>query len=132
MLDQCNRVQKNVSSHFADPLFTSHHHHRPRNPPPPPPPEASRVKCISLICHFFRPVIEPATFRLIANSLTAQSSDSLCPISQFTEEKLGQAEKTELDAYFENLLSRADCTKNWTEKIFRQTEVLLQPNPSKF
>ncbi|XP_046903978.1 endophilin-B2a isoform X2 [Hypomesus transpacificus] len=49
---------------------------------------------------------------------------------QFTEEKLGQAEKTELDAYFENLLSRADCTKNWTEKIFRQTEVLLQPNPS--
>ncbi|XP_036381944.1 endophilin-B2a isoform X7 [Megalops cyprinoides] len=48
---------------------------------------------------------------------------------QFTEEKLGQAEKTELDAHFENLLTRADCTKNWTEKIFRQTEVLLQPNP---
>lgn len=50
---------------------------------------------------------------------------------QFTEEKLGQAEKTELDAHFENLLARADCTKNWTEKILRQTEVLLQPNPSK-
>ncbi|CAH2316317.1 endophilin-B2 isoform X2 [Pelobates cultripes] len=49
---------------------------------------------------------------------------------QFTEEKLGQAEKTELDAHFENLLSRADSTKNWTEKIQRQTEVLLQPNPS--
>ncbi|XP_053329844.1 endophilin-B2 isoform X2 [Spea bombifrons] len=49
---------------------------------------------------------------------------------QFTEEKLGQAEKTELDAHFENLLSRADSTKNWTEKIMRQTEVLLQPNPS--
>uniref|UniRef100_A0A8C0VVN9 Endophilin-B2 n=2 Tax=Passeriformes TaxID=9126 RepID=A0A8C0VVN9_CYACU len=49
---------------------------------------------------------------------------------QFTEEKLGQAEKTELDAHFENLLARADCTKNWTEKILRQTEVLLQPNPS--
>uniref|UniRef100_A0A672HAU1 Endophilin-B1 n=1 Tax=Salarias fasciatus TaxID=181472 RepID=A0A672HAU1_SALFA len=48
----------------------------------------------------------------------------------FTEEKLGQAEKTELDAHFENLMSRADCTKLWTEKIFRQTEVLLQPNPS--
>uniref|UniRef100_A0A8C1VL39 Endophilin-B2 n=1 Tax=Cyprinus carpio TaxID=7962 RepID=A0A8C1VL39_CYPCA len=48
---------------------------------------------------------------------------------QFTEEKLGQAEKTELDAHFENLLSRADCTKNWTEKIYRQTEVVLQPNP---
>lgn len=50
---------------------------------------------------------------------------------QFTEEKLGQAEKTELDAHFENLLARADSTKNWTEKILRQTEVLLQPNPSK-
>ncbi|XP_041854695.1 endophilin-B2a isoform X3 [Melanotaenia boesemani] len=48
---------------------------------------------------------------------------------QFTEEKLGQAEKTELDAHFENLISRADCTKHWTEKILRQTEVLLQPNP---
>ncbi|XP_028980266.2 endophilin-B2a isoform X4 [Esox lucius] len=48
---------------------------------------------------------------------------------QFTGEKLGQSEKTELDAHFENLLSRADSTKNWTEKIFRQTEVLLQPNP---
>ncbi|XP_026993608.1 endophilin-B2b isoform X6 [Tachysurus vachellii] len=49
---------------------------------------------------------------------------------QFTEEKLGQAEKTELDAHLENLLARGDCTKNWTEKILRQTEVLLQPNPS--
>ncbi|KAM8872082.1 endophilin-B2b isoform X6 [Synchiropus splendidus] len=49
---------------------------------------------------------------------------------QFTEEKLGQAEKTELDPHLENLLMRADCTKNWTEKILRQTEVLLQPNPS--
>uniref|UniRef100_A0A8C6TIG0 Endophilin-B1 n=1 Tax=Neogobius melanostomus TaxID=47308 RepID=A0A8C6TIG0_9GOBI len=48
----------------------------------------------------------------------------------YTEEKLGQAERTELDAHFENLMSRADCTKNWTEKIYRQTEVLLQPNPS--
>ncbi|XP_055397331.1 endophilin-B2 isoform X3 [Bubalus kerabau] len=49
---------------------------------------------------------------------------------QFTEEKFGQAEKTELDAHFESLLARADSTKNWTEKILRQTEVLLQPNPS--
>ncbi|XP_021457504.2 endophilin-B2b isoform X4 [Oncorhynchus mykiss] len=48
---------------------------------------------------------------------------------QFTEEKLGSAEKTELDTHLENLIARADCTKNWTEKIFRQTEVLLQPNP---
>ncbi|MBN3313312.1 SHLB1 protein, partial [Atractosteus spatula] len=48
----------------------------------------------------------------------------------FTEEKLGQAEKTELDAHLENLLTRAECTKHWTEKIMKQTEVLLQPNPN--
>uniref|UniRef100_A0A8C4Q387 SH3-domain GRB2-like endophilin B2a n=1 Tax=Eptatretus burgeri TaxID=7764 RepID=A0A8C4Q387_EPTBU len=48
---------------------------------------------------------------------------------QFTEEKLGHAEKTELDAHFENLMARADTTRHWTEKIMRQTEVLLQPNP---
>ncbi|XP_009863057.1 PREDICTED: endophilin-B1 [Apaloderma vittatum] len=49
---------------------------------------------------------------------------------RFTEEKLGQAEKTELDAHLENLLSKAECTKLWTEKIMKQTEVLLQPNPN--
>ncbi|XP_038130464.1 endophilin-B2-like isoform X2 [Cyprinodon tularosa] len=49
---------------------------------------------------------------------------------QFTEEKLGQAEKTELDPHLENLITKGDATKNWTEKILRQTEVLLQPNPS--
>ncbi|XP_063284428.1 endophilin-B1 isoform X2 [Pelobates fuscus] len=49
---------------------------------------------------------------------------------QFTEEKLGQAEKTELDAHLENLLAKADSTKLWTEKVMKQTEVLLQPNPN--
>ncbi|EHB08718.1 Endophilin-B1 [Heterocephalus glaber] len=49
---------------------------------------------------------------------------------QFTKEKLGQSEKTELDAHLENLLSKAECTKIWTEKIMKQTEVLLQPNPN--
>ncbi|CAL8348176.1 unnamed protein product [Lota lota] len=36
---------------------------------------------------------------------------------QFTEEKLGQAERTEPDADFEHLVSRADATKLWTERI---------------
>lgn len=52
-------------------------------------------------------------------------------VFQFTEEKFGQAEKTELDAHLENLLVRAENTKLWTERIMKQTEVLLQPNPSK-
>ncbi|XP_032829102.1 endophilin-B1-like isoform X1 [Petromyzon marinus] len=49
---------------------------------------------------------------------------------QFTEEKLGQAERTELDAHFENLLGRAEMTRHWTDKIMRQAETLLQPNPN--
>ncbi|KAI3354767.1 hypothetical protein L3Q82_004593 [Scortum barcoo] len=53
-----------------------------------------------------------------------------CFGAQFTEEKFGQAEKTELDAHLENLLVRAETTKHWTEKIMKQTEVLLQPNPN--
>jgi len=48
---------------------------------------------------------------------------------QLTEEKLGQAEKTELDAHFENLLQRSDKTKFWTEQILEQTKTCLQPNP---
>jgi len=43
---------------------------------------------------------------------------------------LGQAEKTDFDASFEMLLDRAEKTKNWTEKIMKQTETVLTPNPS--
>ena len=50
---------------------------------------------------------------------------------QYTEEKLGNAEKTELDAQFDNLQQRADRTKQWTERIISRTEAVLQPNPSK-
>ncbi|XP_071802785.1 endophilin-B1-like isoform X2 [Asterias amurensis] len=50
---------------------------------------------------------------------------------QYTEEKLGNAEKTELDAQFDNLQQRADRTKQWTERIITRTEAVLQPNPIK-
>ncbi|KAG9343610.1 hypothetical protein JZ751_013780 [Albula glossodonta] len=62
--------------------------------------------------------------------LAADAGTFLSRAVQFTEEKLGQAEKTDLDAHLENLLTRAECTKQWTEKIMKQTEVLLQPNPN--
>ncbi|KAG9483188.1 endophilin-B1 [Eleutherodactylus coqui] len=62
--------------------------------------------------------------------LAADAGTFLSRAVQFTEEKLGQAEKTELDAHLENLLAKAETTKLWTEKIMRQTEVLLQPNPN--
>ncbi|BES88634.1 endophilin b [Nesidiocoris tenuis] len=48
---------------------------------------------------------------------------------QLTGEKLGTSERTELDAHFENLAERADTTKNWTEKILKDAECVLIPNP---
>ncbi|XP_074547647.1 endophilin-B1-like [Halichoeres trimaculatus] len=48
---------------------------------------------------------------------------------QYTGESLGQADKTPLDPRLEELLTRADATKTWTDQIISQIEVLLQPNP---
>ncbi|CAG12697.1 unnamed protein product [Tetraodon nigroviridis] len=62
--------------------------------------------------------------------LAADAGTFLSRAVQFTEEKFGQAERTELDAHLENLLVRAESTKVWTERIMKQTEVLLQPNPN--
>ena len=42
---------------------------------------------------------------------------------------MGTSEKTELDSHFENLSERAECTKTWTEKLLRDTESVLTPNP---
>lgn len=50
-------------------------------------------------------------------------------ISKLTEEKLGTSEKTELDSHFENLWDRADTTKTYTEKIVKNAEAVLIPNP---
>lgn len=50
-------------------------------------------------------------------------------ILQYTEEVLGTSEKTELDAHFENLWERAETTKTATEKIVRNAEAVLIPNP---
>lgn len=48
---------------------------------------------------------------------------------QLTEEKLGTSERTELDANLENLVERAECSRNWTEKIVKNSEAVLIPNP---
>ncbi|XP_015111594.1 endophilin-B1 isoform X2 [Diachasma alloeum] len=50
-------------------------------------------------------------------------------VVQLTEETLGTSEKTELDAHFEHLADRANMTKTWTEKILRNMEAMLTPNP---
>nr|QEG99543.1 endophilin B1 [Clarias batrachus] len=75
-------------------------------------------------------MVQKHTMDFTVKRLAADAGTFLSRAVQFTEEKLGQAEKTELDAHLENLLSRAECTKHWTEKILKQTEVLLQPNPN--
>ncbi|XP_069759115.1 endophilin-B1-like [Narcine bancroftii] len=49
--------------------------------------------------------------------------------TQFTEEMLGQAEKTALDAHLANRLGKAESTKRGAEKLMKQTEVPLNPNP---
>ncbi|XP_062372117.1 endophilin-B1-like isoform X2 [Sardina pilchardus] len=62
--------------------------------------------------------------------LAADAGTLLSRAVQFTEEVLGHAERTELDAHLENLLTKAEATQQWTDKIMKQTEVLLQPNPN--
>lgn len=48
---------------------------------------------------------------------------------QLTEEKLGTSERTELDSHFENLAERAETTRIYTEKLVKDTEAALIPNP---
>ncbi|XP_069759158.1 uncharacterized protein [Narcine bancroftii] len=51
--------------------------------------------------------------------------------SVFTEEALGQAEKTELYAHLANRLGKAESTKRGAEKIMKQTEVTLNQTQEK-
>ncbi|XP_042218751.1 endophilin-B1-like [Homarus americanus] len=48
---------------------------------------------------------------------------------QYTEEKIGSAEKTELDGHFESLSLQTDSAKQWTEKLLAGAESVLIPNP---
>ncbi|XP_006818767.1 endophilin-B1-like [Saccoglossus kowalevskii] len=61
---------------------------------------------------------------------SAEAGTLFTRAKQYTEEKLGSAEKTEYDAHFENLMQRAERTRRWTELIVQQTETVLQPNPN--
>lgn len=50
---------------------------------------------------------------------------------QFTEEKLGKAERTETDPHFEELCKKTDKVKLYTEKLVKDSEAVLVPNPGK-
>lgn len=57
-------------------------------------------------------------------------STQVSRVVQLTEEKLNLTnDKTEYDSNFENLIERQEATKNLTEKIVKDTEALLVPNP---
>ncbi|XP_048846020.1 endophilin-B1b isoform X2 [Brienomyrus brachyistius] len=74
----------------------------------------------------------PATSLDMDFSVKRLASDAgtfLSRAVQFAEEKLGQAEKTELDVRLDNLLAKADISRRWTDRLIKQTEVVLQPNP---
>ncbi|XP_017959799.1 endophilin-B1 isoform X6 [Drosophila navojoa] len=62
-------------------------------------------------------------------SLVKEAGSTISRVVQLTEEKLGTTERTEYDIHFQNLAERADVTKSWTEKIVRDTESVLIPNP---
>ncbi|XP_077286986.1 SH3 domain containing GRB2 like, endophilin-B isoform X2 [Arctopsyche grandis] len=61
--------------------------------------------------------------------LVKEAGTALSRVVQLTEEKLGTSEKTELDAQFESLAERSDLTKQWTERLVKNTESVLTPNP---
>lgn len=73
--------------------------------------------------------VKEGLFRMATSAFQA-SKVGWTRARQYTEEKIGNAEKTEFDAQFENLCYRADCTKDWTEKILHQAEAMVQPNPA--
>lgn len=49
---------------------------------------------------------------------------------QYTEEKLGTSEKTELDQQYESLAEKCDKAKLYTEKVVNRAVSVLEPNPS--
>ncbi|XP_076171613.1 SH3 domain containing GRB2 like, endophilin-B isoform X1 [Ptiloglossa arizonensis] len=61
--------------------------------------------------------------------LVKDAGAALSRVVQLTEETLGTSGKTELDANLEYLSERANATKTWTEKILKNMESVLTPNP---
>jgi len=49
---------------------------------------------------------------------------------QYTEEKLGKAERTEFDPHFQTLEKKTENTKNLTERIKNNSTAVLIPNPA--
>ncbi|KAF2359616.1 BAR domain [Trinorchestia longiramus] len=61
--------------------------------------------------------------------LAGQAGQYFTRAVQYTEEKLGNAEKTEFDSHYDTLLSQADSAKLWTEKLVAGAQAVVIPNP---
>jgi len=48
-----------------------------------------------------------------------------------TEEALYSGEKTTLDPQLEKLCRQADATRNWTQRLIKDIDAVLVPNPGK-
>ena len=60
-----------------------------------------------------------------------EATTMLSRAKQFTEEKMGKAERTENDQAFDTLAKKTDKVKGYTEKLVKNTEAVLVPNPGK-
>ena len=49
--------------------------------------------------------------------------------SQYTEERMGKAERTEMDPHIVMLEKKTENTKNYTERIKNNATAVILPNP---
>uniref|UniRef100_A0A2P2I095 Endophilin-B1-like n=2 Tax=Hirondellea gigas TaxID=1518452 RepID=A0A2P2I095_9CRUS len=61
--------------------------------------------------------------------LAGQAGQYLTRAVQYTEEKLGNAERTEFDGHYETLVKQSDAAKLWTEKLVAGAQSVVIPNP---
>ncbi|KAI0987087.1 hypothetical protein GJ496_003269 [Pomphorhynchus laevis] len=62
-------------------------------------------------------------------NLTGSAGKMFSRAQQYTEEILGQSEKTQYDQSFESLMQTVEKNKIWTERILDQIETIIHPNP---
>jgi len=70
------------------------------------------------------------SFMKMASSAISASKTGWTRARQFTEEQIGSSERTEYGAQFENSLVQAENTKSLTDKLLKNFEAVLQPNPA--
>ena len=65
----------------------------------------------------------------MASTAISASKTGWSRARQFTEERIGSAERTEYGAQFDNSLAQAERTRVLTDKLLTNFQAVLQPNP---